>query len=349
MARDIAFAIPGDINQPTGGYGYARAVIAEATALGARFDVVGLPDGFPFPDEAVLTKTERLLERVRRDQPILFDGLAFGALPADMIRRLARPWVALCHHPLALETGLEATTAERLKRSETAALAEARAVIVTSAATADLVVKEFGVRRDRVTIAPPGVARRPRARRGGGPPILLAVGSLVPRKGYDLLIPALAQIKDRDWRCSIVGALDRDPATVEAVRAGIRSAGLTARVELTGALLDRDLDQAYAAADFFVHPAYFEGYGMAVADALAAGLPVIGAAAAATVALVPSNAGLLFPVGDADALAAALATALDNPARAAELAEGAWTAGLSLPDWPRTTAAILAACQGATA
>ncbi|MFY7963176.1 MAG: glycosyltransferase family 1 protein, partial [Elsteraceae bacterium] len=65
MARDIAFAIPGDINQPTGGYGYARAVIAEAPALGARFDVVGLPDGFPFPDEAVLTKTERLLERVR--------------------------------------------------------------------------------------------------------------------------------------------------------------------------------------------------------------------------------------------------------------------------------------------
>lgn len=349
MAREIAFAVPGDINQPTGGYGYARAVIAAAPALGARFEVIRLPDGFPFPDKGALAKTEKLLAGLPSDQPVLFDGLAYGALPADFLKRLDRRWVALCHHPLALETGLDLATAERLKQGEITALAEARAVIVTSAATGELVVKEFGVPQERLTVAPPGVARRPRASRTGNPPVLLAVGSLVPRKGYDLLVPALARIKDRGWRCLIVGAQDRDPATANAVRAEILAAGLSDRVELAGALLDVDLDRAYAEADIFIHPAYFEGYGMAVADALVAGLPIVGAAAAATAALVPPNAGLLFPVGDAAAFATALAAVLDDPARAAALADGAWDAGRSLPDWPETTAAIIAACAKAAA
>lgn len=348
MTREIAFAIPGDIDQPTGGYGYARAVIAAAPALGARFDVIRLRDGFPFPNGEAIARTEQLLANLPQSKAILFDGLAYGALPADFLKRLDRPWVALCHHPLALETGLDAETAEHLRRSEITALAEAREVIVTSAATGELVVKEFGVPAERLTVAPPGVARRPRAKRGGEPPLLLAVGSLVPRKGYDLLIAALAQIRDQAWRCLIVGAFDRDPATAKSIRDGILAAGLSERVELAGALRDSDLDQAYAEADLFVHPAYFEGYGMAVADALAAGLPVVGAAAAATAALVPSCAGLLFPVGDAKALALALSALLADPARAATLAEGAWIAGQSLPDWPQATGAIIAACARAT-
>lgn len=348
MAVDIAFAIPGDINQPTGGYGYARAVIAAAPALGARFEVISLPDGYPFPDDDAIAQTERLVAALPPGQPILFDGLAYGVLPVEFLKRLNRRWVALCHHPLALETGLDPRTADRLKCSEVAALAEARAVIVTSAATGELVGREFRVARERLTVAPPGVARRPRAKRTGQPPLLLAVGSVVPRKGHDLLIAALARLTDRDWHCLIVGALDRDPATTEAVRAAILAAGLSERVELAGTLLDADLDRVYAEADIFVHPAYFEGYGMAVADALAAGLPIVGAAAAATSALVPESAGMLFPVGDAEALAVALAALLDDPARATALADGAWVAGRSLPDWPATTAAIIAACERAT-
>jgi glycosyltransferase involved in cell wall biosynthesis len=349
LALEIAFSIPGDIDQPTGGYGYARAVIAAAPALGARIEVIRLPDGFPFQDASVLAETERLLTKEPPERAILFDGLAYGALPAELLKRLNRRWVALCHHPLALETGLAPETADILRRSEIAALAEARAVIVTSAATGELVIKEFGVPPALLTVAPPGVARRPRAKRAGSPPHLLAVGSLVPRKGYDLLIQALARLRDRNWRCSIVGALDRDPAAVEAIRAEIDAAGLSHRVTLTGALQQEALDQAYAEADVFVHAAYFEGYGMAVADALAAGLPVVAAAAAATSALVPPTAGLLFPVGDAEGLTLALAALLDEPGRAATLADGAWIAGRSLPDWPDTTEAIITACRKVTA
>jgi glycosyltransferase involved in cell wall biosynthesis len=348
LALEIAFAIPGDINQPTGGYGYARALIATAPALGARLDVIPLPDGFPYPDANALAETERRLSGLPRTLPILVDGLAFGAFPVDLVRQLDRCWVALCHHPLALETGLDAKTADHFRRTEIAALSAARAVIVTSMATKNLVVAEFGVTPEQVTVAPPGVTRRPRAQRNGTPPQMLAVGSLTPRKGYDLLIEALAQIQDRPWRCRIVGAADRDPATAEAVRAAIAAAPLTDRVELTGALRDAELDRAYAEADIFVHPAYFEGYGMAVADALAVGLPVIGAAAAATVALVPPSAGLLFPVGDASGLAAAMTALLDDPARAAALGEGAWIAGQSLPDWRDTTRAVMTACERAS-
>lgn len=348
-APEIAFAIPGALDQPTGGYGYARSVIAKASALGARLSVLRLPDGFPFPSDQDLIETERLIAALPGDQPILFDGLAYGALPVDMLRRLGRRVVALCHHPLALETGLSPAAAEAFRRSEEAALAEARAVIVTSGSTADLLRRDYGVAREKITVAPPGVTRRPRSREGGDPPAILAVGAISARKGQRLLVEALSQIRDLAWTCRIVGAADRDPAAADAVRTAIREAGLQDRVILTGALTEPALDAAFAEASLFAHPAYFEGYGMAVAEALSAGLPIVAADADATRALVASDAGVLFQVGDAQAMAQALATLLDDPPRRRTLAEGAWRAGRALPDWPATTALILNACEGASA
>jgi glycosyltransferase involved in cell wall biosynthesis len=345
-APEIAFAIPGALDQPTGGYGYARAVIAEASKQGARLSILRLPDGFPFPSEGDLAETERLIATLPQDQPILFDGLAYGALPVEMLRRLNRRIVALCHHPLARETGLSPQAADALRRSETAALAEARAVIVTSGSTADLLRRDYGVAREKITIAPPGVTRRPRAG-GGDPPVILAVGAVSARKGQRLLVEALSQIRDRAWTCRIVGDSGRDPAEANAVRITIRLAGLEDRVILTGAQPEPALDAAFAGASLFAHPAYFEGYGMAVAEALSAGLPIVAADADATRALVSSDAGLLFPIGDAQAMAQALAALLDDPARRMILSDGAWRAGRALPDWPATAALILDACERA--
>ncbi len=348
---EVAFAIPGDLTQPTGGYGYARSVIAAAATLGPIAGMtlrpIRLPDGFPFPSADDLAETERLLAETPPGQPILVDGLAFGALPQELLRRLNRPWVALCHHPLALETGLSRPQSDLLRASEIAAFGAARQVVVTSAATAGVVAREFHVASSKLTIAAPGVDRRPQSLGMAEPPQMLAVGSLVPRKGYDVLIAALRQLSDRPWRCQIVGSVDRDEATATAIRAAIDQAGLADRIVLRGTITAAELDRAYAEASIFVHAAHYEGYGMAVADALAAGLPVIGADAAATADLVDAGSGLLFAVGDADGLAAAIAALLDDPRRRRDLAKGAWAAGRRLPDWPQAAAQILRACQAA--
>ena len=76
---------------------------------------------------------------------------------------LAGRVVALCHHPLCLETGMAPARASVLRRLETAALGYAAAVIVTGEATRDLLVAEFGVPAGRVTVAEPGVEPAARA------------------------------------------------------------------------------------------------------------------------------------------------------------------------------------------
>jgi len=153
----------------------------------------------------------------------VIDGLAFGALPeAAQALRETHPLIALVHHPLALETGVAPQAAIALRESERAALACTRGVIVTSPATARTLIKEFDVPPKRITVAEPGtdrVAVVPRQQTG--PVALLAVGAVVPRKGYDVLIEALAGLIDLPWRLTIAGDCGRDIPTVARLKTDI--------------------------------------------------------------------------------------------------------------------------------
>src|SRR5918999_16534 len=101
-----AFAIPGDINLQTGGYTYDRRVMALLPQLGVDARHVPLPAGFPAPTKADLAETGRLLGALPHETIIVADGLAYGAIPADLLEPLRSPIVALVHHPLCLEAGL---------------------------------------------------------------------------------------------------------------------------------------------------------------------------------------------------------------------------------------------------
>ena len=94
------------------------------------------------------------------------------------------------------------------------------------------------------------------------------------------------------------------------------------------------LDAAYRDADLFVLPSYHEGYGMAYAEALAYGLPVIATTAGAIPDTVPASASLLVPPGNATALRDALRLVFTDANLRARLAAGATLAAAALPDWP---------------
>jgi glycosyltransferase involved in cell wall biosynthesis len=334
----LTFIVPGALDQLTGGYLFDRRVVEGLRALGRSVNVIELPGRFPDPDDTARQAAATVLAALPDDTVAVIDGLAllaFSEVLADAAQRLA--CIAMVHHALADETGLSEREHRRIAALEAPLLRTMRGVLCPSAHTA-AAVASYGVARSAIAVTPPGTARPrrlPRKRSRRGPIELLCVGTLMPRKGHRLLVEALAALADRDWHCRCIGSLTRDPDTAVAVRYEIGCRGLKGRIALAGEWPPEQLGEAYEAADAFVLPSYHEGYGMALAEALAYGLPVIATRAGAIPETVPASAGLLVPPGDGVALTDALARFLDDPKLRTRLTAGARAAGAKLPDWPQ--------------
>jgi glycosyltransferase involved in cell wall biosynthesis len=346
VIRRIGFAVPGDLSAPTGGYTYDRRIIGELRRLGFGVDVIDLGEGFPRPSAETRAAAMAKLAAVPRGSAIVVDGLALGVLPEIAALRGRNPLIGLVHHPLALETGLAPDEAERFRASERAALASMQAIIVTSPAIARVLIADYGVSLDMLSIAPPGSEHVSCAHGGGGMVALLSVGIIVPRKGYDLLVAALATLGDLPWRLTIVGDRRRDPEASARLDVDILRHGLTARIAIEGAVSAERLAELYSAADVFVLASRYEGYGMAFAQAIAHGVPVIGTTAGAIPETVPAGTGLLVPPDDVPALAAALRLLISDAGERARLARNARVAANLLPTWAAAAAVFVRAIEG---
>ncbi len=335
------FAIPGDIDLPTGGYAYDRCVLALLPQFGVAVRHLAIPGSFPAPAAADLVETARLLADVAPKAVLMIDGLAYGAMPDNLIKALRNPILALVHHPLCLEAGLGKHRQDELHKLEKAALALARRIVVTSATTARTLVLDFAVPEARIAVAQPGTDRAARAHGTNSPLQLLSVGSVVPRKAFDTLVRALAPLQQHEWRLAIVGPTDRDAQALAALQAAIRETGLGKRITLVGPARQHELAEYYAAADVFLLPSLYEGYGMVLAEAMARGLPIVCTTGGAAAATVPDAAAIKVPPGDERALSQAIGRVLDDAALRRRLADAAWAAGQKLPRW-QDTARIVA-------
>lgn len=342
----VHFLVPGDINRETGGYRYDREVIAGLRRLGHRVERHILADSFPRPDPVALEQAAAVLARLPAGAAVVIDGLALaplaGLLPAHQYRlRL----IALIHHPLADETGLSASQQRFFFELERRALVLADKVIVTSPFTARE-LERYGVAAENIAVVLPGtapVADNQVFRTASSIPLLLCVATLIPRKGHRFLIEALGQLRELPWRLVCIGSLTTAPPTVVEIRELIAEHDLEERVELMGELTHDMLAAWYRQADLFVLPSQHEGYGMALGEALAYGLPIVSTMAGAIPDTVPPGTGLLTPPGDTQALAAALRLLLTDSWRREQLAAAARQAARQLPTWPETAARFAAA------
>ena len=346
--RAFTFLVPGDWSTPTGGYQYDRRLAQALGAAGWAVDVLRLDADWPTPDAAALAHAAQQLASLPSGTQVVADGLAFGGMGDSVAAHADRlRWVALVHHPLHLETGLAPALRQHLLASETRALQFARRVVVTSAHTARDVAA-MGVAPDRITVVEPGTDAWPHAPAGpaasasmASPVRLLCVATVTPRKGHALLLQALAGLKalpGLPWELHCVGSLTRDPVTSAEVRAQAHDNGLAQRVVWHGEVDAATLQAQYAAADLLVLASLHEGYGMVVAEALAAGLPVLASEAGALAQTLPPQAGWRVPAGDVPALQAALQRLIGDSALRARLAAGARAAGRLLPNWPEQAA-----------
>ena len=330
--ESLYFVFPGQLDTPTGGYHYDRRLIRELQQQGIGVETISLPDRFPFPDDQALEEARLAFASLPDNAVVIADGLAFGVLDElaeSQAQRLRI--IALCHHPLAHESGLDPAQQQRFQRSEQRALQAARAVLVTSDFTRETLIAQFAMSPNRIVVARPGTEPSSFALCDGNPLRLLTVASLTRRKAHDVLIDALASLTDLPWQARFVGGRDFDPAWSDVLQQQVNRLQLQDRVHFVGAV--DELEAEFQNADLFVLPSRFEGYGMVFAEALAAGLPVIAARAGAVPDVVPESAGLLVPPDDTDALTAALHRLLTREDVRRQLQAGARDAAANLPDW----------------
>ena len=342
----LVLLVPGRVDTLTGGYEYDRQIVAGLRHRGWSVVVRELDGSFPQPTAAARSDATRALAAIPDASTVMIDGLALGAMPDETWREAGRlQLVGLVHHPLAAETGIEPHIVRRLHESERLALSAVRLVIVTSRATA-AALKDYGVAADRIAVVEPGTERAPLARGSqGSVRNLLCVASLVPRKGHDTLLRALAEVPRTDWLLTCIGSHYHSPATVHRLNAQIEAEALEDHVRLAGEVDAATLAEHYDAADVFVLPTRHEGYGMAVAEALAHGLPVVSTPTGAIEELVGRDAGLLVPPDDVDALTAALWRVLDDAGLRERLRAGARRVRSRLPTWADQSAIMAEALR----
>ncbi|XDB00131.1 glycosyltransferase [Sulfitobacter sp. LCG007] len=338
MKRSAAFAIPGDIETLTGGYIYERRLLEALRAEGRAVAQLHLAASFPDPNADEMADAIVQLQSLGPQTPVIVDGLVFGAIDTEGLARVRAPVVAMIHHPLALESGLEADRRDHFFRTERDNLALASHVVVPSRHTREILLTRFGLRADRITVAPPGTDRpAPRPGPPASPPLILSVGILHPRKGHDVLLRALAMLGSEDWQAVIVGK-EHEPGEMARLRTLRDELGLAGKVRLAGMIPRDELDALYRSATIFALATRYEGYGIVFDEALSYGLPIVSCRTGAVPDTVPPDAGTLVAAEDSAAMAGALSHLMTDDAARARMAAAAARAGKALPGWSETGA-----------
>lgn len=333
--RPAAFAIPGDIETLTGGYIYERRLLEGLRAAGREVRHLRLGETFPMPTVEDMADAIAQLRGLQPDRALILDGLVFGSIDTDGLASIRAPIVAMIHHPLALESGLTEELRSHLYETERGNLSLVRHILVPSQHTAAILASDYGVQCDRITVVRPGTDRPLGPSAPLDPPLILSVGIQHPRKGHDILLRALAQIKHLDWRAVIVGSA-YDATHAAELADLLQALHLEDRVTFTGRVSQHRLDELYRAASVFALATRYEGYGIVFDEALVYGLPIVSCRTGAVPDTVPAEAGLLVPPEAPEEFAMALQALLTDRTRRGALATAAGLAGAALPEWADT-------------
>ncbi|MBA2448594.1 MAG: glycosyltransferase family 4 protein [Chloroflexi bacterium] len=378
--RRLAWVVPGPLDQLTGGYLYDARIVRGLRARGHDVEVVQLAGGLS-PLHVPAAVRMFLALGARRWSAVVVDELAHGAmllgLPGFRLTAAGRstPVVALVHH-LRCSEPQPTLARRRAALIERAALALIDAAVCTSASTArevrrlvrsglpiDIVTPGWDLHgehvasratnrngtatvRERPQQSDSTAPSRSRCSSGNDPEAgglrLLTVAHWTPRKGLVETLRALA-LTPPGVHLDLVGDQDRDPAYTRRVWMELRRPELTGRVRVHGRVSSERLADLYRQADALALASTHEGYGMVLAEALAAGLPIVATRVGAIPEVVRDGLEAeLVEAGDVAGLAGALTRLAHDPIERQRRSACARERASSLPNWEESCAAFAA-------
>jgi glycosyltransferase involved in cell wall biosynthesis len=331
----VCLIVPGPMATVSGGHTYDRRMAAGLRALGHHVDVVELAGRLPDPDQAAIYAARTAWAALPPDSVRLIDGLAlpaFHGLPMHQV-------TVLVHHPASLETGMPQDAYNRLYATDAAMLLEIPRLVATSDQTANLLVREFAAPAERISVIIPGIDDLPRSTGSTRPGCqILSVGTLIPRKGHDVLMRALSRLFDLDWALTIAGGGGRDPVHTSELIALAEELKMNPRVHFA-----EDVTEAlWTGADLFALTSYFEGYGVAIAEAMRRGLAVAVTNVGAVPTLVGPEAGVVCVPGDVEQFSKAIRRLIFDRKLLQDMAQVAWRSAQLLPPWNEQAARLAA-------
>jgi glycosyltransferase involved in cell wall biosynthesis len=200
-----------------------------------------------------------------------------------------------------------------------------RIVTISEASKRELMA-HYGLAAERIAIVPPAVdhalfharqdpeaVRSVRARLGLPDRFILSVGTLEPRKNLSRLIEAFAIMRARAATDRLLVIAGDRGWQYEQIFRTVRSLGLEDTVRFLGYVPEPDLPLLYHAADLFVYPSLYEGFGVPILEAMACGCPVV-CSNRSSMPEVIGEAGITVDPEDGEALAAAMERVLGDPA-----------------------------------
>jgi glycosyltransferase involved in cell wall biosynthesis len=303
MPARVAFVVPGGLGPVTGGNVYDRAAITELERRGWVVDVVEPGHAMADPQVTVVDSL----------------ALRFGRPSID------GPVVALVH-----QLPSDAEGRPEWGAAEAATLSSANLVVTVSEGLARRVGSLTGA---PVVAIPPGWDRAGIAAPGHRDSVL-CVANAHRGKGLPESVEAFAR-SGVDLELVVVGDWKSDEGEAQRVRAAARRS--RSPVHLVGVVPPEGLAVIYARARAFITASTYEGWPIAVAEAMAGEVPIVGFQAPGVTDLVRSGVdGILVPMGDLEALAGALSRVVEDPNLAERMGRAARARARGWPTWQDT-------------